>query len=181
MHKAPEFPGALLPGPLPGLSPGPVGGEGGRGGLQLPSSPQLDFSRLRREGRLSAFPLGGYDRPNYFSRIVPVEWRNMHLVILFSKIIDHIVNLEMILSFSNEHTQSAKRDLQMCYYKWQGNIASTLLSIIFLHNQSHFIVFDFKMKSLSIIVFYFCRRILVDGLTFEPSSLAPLKRKKMKI
>ena len=57
------------------------------------------------------------------------------------------------------------------------NTTSTLLSIMFLHTRSYFIVFDFTMKSLAIIVFYFCWRMLVDTLTFELSNLAPLKGK----
>ena len=42
-----------------------------------------------------------------------------------------------------------------------------LLSIIFLHTRSHFIVFDFTMKSLPIIKFYFCWRMLENSLTLE--------------
>ena len=42
MHKAPEFPGASLPGPLPELSPGPVG-EGERGVYSLPQAPSWIF------------------------------------------------------------------------------------------------------------------------------------------
>ena len=41
MHKAPEFPGALLPGPQPGLSPGPIGGEGGA--YSFPQAPSWIF------------------------------------------------------------------------------------------------------------------------------------------
>ena len=54
------------------------------------------------------------------------------------------------------------------------NTPSTLLSIIFLHTRSHFIVFDFTTKSLPITLFHFCWRMLVDSLY----SLAPLKEKK---
>ena len=50
------------------------------------------------------------------------------------------------------------------------NTASILLSIIFW---SHFIVFDFTMKSLLIIMFYFHWRMLA----FELSSPAPLNKK----
>ena len=57
------------------------------------------------------------------------------------------------------------------------NTASVLLSIIFLHTRSHFIVFDFIMKSLQIIVFNFRRTMLEDSLNFELSSLPPLKEK----
>ena len=58
------------------------------------------------------------------------------------------------------------------------NTVNVILLIIFLYTQSHFIVFDFTMKSLPIIVFYFCWRMLQDSLTFELSSLSTLKRKK---
>ena len=58
------------------------------------------------------------------------------------------------------------------------NTASTLHSIIFLHTQSHFIVFDFAIKTLLIIVFYFRWRMLVDSLIFELSNLSPLKGTK---
>ena len=57
------------------------------------------------------------------------------------------------------------------------NTASVLLSIIFLHTRSHFIVFDFIMKSLQIIVFNFRWTMLEDSLNFELSSLSPLKEK----
>ena len=57
------------------------------------------------------------------------------------------------------------------------NTASVLLSIIFLHTRSHFIVFDFIMKSLQIIVFNFRWTMLQDSLNFELSSLPPLKEK----
>ena len=52
------------------------------------------------------------------------------------------------------------------------NTASILLSIIFW---SHFIVFDFTMKSLPIVVFYFHWRMLA----VELSSPAPLNKKKV--
>ena len=61
------------------------------------------------------------------------------------------------------------------------NTASTLLSIIFLQTRSHFIVFDFTMKSLQIVVFYFRWWMLVDSLTFKVSSLPPWKKKKWKL
>ena len=57
------------------------------------------------------------------------------------------------------------------------NTASALPSIIFLQTQSHFIAFDFTMKLLPIIAFYFRWRMLVDILTFELFILAPLKGK----
>ena len=43
------------------------------------------------------------------------------------------------------------------------NTPSILLSIIFLHAWSHFIILDFKMKSFPFIVFYFRWRMLVDS------------------
>ena len=58
------------------------------------------------------------------------------------------------------------------------NTANILLLIIDLYTRSHFIVFDFRMNSLPILVFYFRWRMLEDSLTFELSSLAPLKGKK---
>ena len=58
------------------------------------------------------------------------------------------------------------------------NTANILISIIFLHIQSHFIVFDFTIKSLPIIVFYFRCRMLDDSLTFKLSSLPPWKKKE---
>ena len=61
------------------------------------------------------------------------------------------------------------------------NTAITLLSIIFLHARSHFIVFDFAMKSLPIIVFYFRWRMLVDSLIFKLTGIAPLKWRKWKV
>ena len=61
------------------------------------------------------------------------------------------------------------------------NTANILLLIIFLYTQSHFIVFDFTMNSLPVIVFYFRWRMLEDSLTFELSSLAPLKGKNEKL
>ena len=60
------------------------------------------------------------------------------------------------------------------------NTANILLLKIFLYTKSDFIVFDFTKKSLPIIVFYFRWRMLEDSLTFQLSSLAPLKGKKMK-
>ena len=60
------------------------------------------------------------------------------------------------------------------------NTANILLLNIFLYTKSDFIVFDFTMKSLPIIVFYFRWRMLEDSLTFQLSSLAPLKGEKMK-
>ena len=58
------------------------------------------------------------------------------------------------------------------------NTANILLLIIFPYTRSHFIVFDFTMNSLPIIVFYFRWRMLEDSLTFKLSSLAPLKEKR---
>ena len=58
------------------------------------------------------------------------------------------------------------------------NTANILLLNIFLYTKSDFIVFDFTKKSLPIIVFYFRWRMLEDSLTFQLSSLAPLKGKK---
>ena len=60
------------------------------------------------------------------------------------------------------------------------NTANILLLNIFLYTKSDFIVFDFTKKSLPIIVFYFRWRMLEDSLTFQLSSLAPLKGKKKK-
>ena len=57
------------------------------------------------------------------------------------------------------------------------NTANILLSITFLHTQSHFIVLHFTMKSLPIIVFSLRWRMLEDSFTFELSSLAPCKGK----
>ena len=61
------------------------------------------------------------------------------------------------------------------------NTANILLLNIFLYTKSDFIVFDFTKKSLPIIVFYFRWRMLEDSLTFQLSSLAPLKEKKWKL
>ena len=58
--------------------------------------------------------------------------------------------------------------------------ANILLSIILLHTQSQFIAFDFAIKSLPIIVFYFHWRMVDDSLTFELSSLAPWKLNEKK-
>ena len=58
------------------------------------------------------------------------------------------------------------------------NNANILLWNIFLYTKSDFIVFDFTKKSLPIIVFYFRWRMLEDSLTFQLSSLAPLKGEK---
>ena len=58
------------------------------------------------------------------------------------------------------------------------NTANILLLLIFPYTRSYFIVFDFTMNSLPIVVFYFCWKMLEDSLTFELSSLAPLKEKK---
>ena len=60
------------------------------------------------------------------------------------------------------------------------NNANILLWNIFLYAKSDFIVFDFTKKSLPIIVFYFRWRMLEDSLTFQLSSLAPLKGEKGK-
>ena len=50
---------------------------------------------------------------------------------------------------------------------------------MFLYTKSDLIVFDLKMKSLPIIVFYVDWRMVEDSLTFQLSSLAPLKIEKM--
>ena len=60
------------------------------------------------------------------------------------------------------------------------NTAYILLLNIF-STKSGFIVFDFTMKSIPIIVFYFRCRMLEDSLTFQLSSLASLKEKKWKL
>ena len=57
------------------------------------------------------------------------------------------------------------------------NTANILLSITFLHTQSHFIVLHFTMKSLPIIVFSLRWRMLEDSFSFELSSLVPWKGK----
>ena len=57
------------------------------------------------------------------------------------------------------------------------NTASILLLNILLYSKSDFIVFDFTMKSLPIIVSYFRWR-MEYSLTFQLCSLAPLKEKK---
>ena len=59
------------------------------------------------------------------------------------------------------------------------NTANILLLNIFLYTKSDFIVFDFTMKSLPIIAFYFRWRMLEDSLTFQLPSLAPLKGDKI--
>ena len=59
------------------------------------------------------------------------------------------------------------------------NTASILLLNILLYSKSDFIVFDFTMKSLPIIVSYFRWR-MEYSLTFQLCSLAPLKEKKKK-
>ena len=87
--------------------------------------------------------------------------------------IDKITSFDSISNFNNlqyseEYVSTNNKE----------NSASRLLSIIFLHNWSRFIVVDFVMKSVPIIVFYFRCRMLLDSLTFELSSLAPLKEKK---
>ena len=61
------------------------------------------------------------------------------------------------------------------------NTANILLLNIFLYTKSDFIVFDFTMKSLPIIVFYFRWRMLEDSLSFQLSSLAPLNGKKINL
>ena len=55
------------------------------------------------------------------------------------------------------------------------NTANILLLNIFLYTKSDFTVFDFTIKSLPIIVFYFRWRMLEDSLTFKLSSPAPSK------
>ena len=60
------------------------------------------------------------------------------------------------------------------------NTANILLLNIFFYTWSDFIVFDLTVKSLPIIGFYFCWKMLEDSLTFQSYSLAPLKGKKMK-
>ena len=57
------------------------------------------------------------------------------------------------------------------------NTASILLLNILLYTKSDFIVFDFAMKSLPIIVSYFRWR-MEYSLTFQLCSLAPSKEKK---
>ena len=47
------------------------------------------------------------------------------------------------------------------------NTANILLLNIFLYTKSDFIVFDFTMKLLPIIVFYFGWRMLENSLTFQ--------------
>ena len=61
------------------------------------------------------------------------------------------------------------------------NTANILLLNIFLYTKSDFIVFDFTMKSLPIIIFYFRWRMLEDNLTFQLFSRALLKGKKWKL
>ena len=58
--------------------------------------------------------------------------------------------------------------------------ANILLLNIFLYAKSDFILFDFTMKSLPIIVFHFCCRMLEDSISFQLSILESLKRKKWK-
>ena len=60
------------------------------------------------------------------------------------------------------------------------NTANILLLNIFLYGKSNFIIFDFTMKLLPIIVFHFRYRMLEDSLTFQLSILEPLKGKKWK-
>ena len=57
--------------------------------------------------------------------------------------------------------------------------ANILLLNIFLSTKSDFLVFDFAMKSLLIISFYFRWRMLEDSLTFQLSCLVHLKGKKI--
>ena len=61
------------------------------------------------------------------------------------------------------------------------NTANILLLNLFLYTKSDFIVFDFTMKSLPIIVLYFRCRMLEDSLTFQLSSVASLKEKQRKL
>ena len=58
------------------------------------------------------------------------------------------------------------------------NTASILLLNILVYTKSDFIVFGFTIKSPPIIVFYFRWRMLEYSLTFQLSSLAPLKGKQ---
>ena len=51
---------------------------------------------------------------------------------------------------------------------------------MFLYTKSDFIISDFKMKSLPIIVFYFRWKMLEDSITFQLSSLTTLKGEKIK-
>ena len=55
------------------------------------------------------------------------------------------------------------------------NTSNISLLNMFLYTKSDFIVIDFTMKSLPIIGSYFRWRMLGDSLTFQLSSLAPLK------
>ena len=61
------------------------------------------------------------------------------------------------------------------------NTANILLLNIFLYTKSDFTVFDFTIKSLPIIVFYFRWRMLEDSLTFKLSSPAPSKGENWKL
>ena len=60
------------------------------------------------------------------------------------------------------------------------NIASILLLNKLVYTESDFIVFGFTIKSLPIIVFYFRWRMLEYSLTFQLSSLAPLRERQKK-